>query len=561
LDWPEKSGLCRTGERAENLSWQLKPRLKYWPMNKFLVSGFLAALVLYALVRPRWRHIGPSLLDSFVIGLFLFAVGSILVWNEGIADSEAVMRIGVSTALSGILGASIWGVLFAPKIAGLNFFTDARSFDADPIDHFVISAGFVVCSLISLILLIAVMSHDHIRALLLGALFRGSGELNDARIIISSGAEGYFAPGYVKQFRDVIVPILCVAAILCGGTYRHRGLFYAALLIAIATTLVSGQRSVIFQYVLCLGGAFLIDRFSSRPKFASLPATLLLILFLVGAVAAMTKLLGRLEAPHPSSVEYQERQLHERTTERQTEQRLAFMPHGGIGPQRPKTAGSSPVTLVSDRKEVEKVDAGATKPQQSSAQPQSEGSGTLLGGLSKIADFSDLSTIVGIPISLAHRAVVAVPRENTTSYPLWAGPEHAPGAGWLTDLASIRPGVQKQLSNELSWVNKASRMGNSPLGLGPDVFTNWGWLGVMIIPALFALGFLWLDIALTASRSALTSAAKIFMFFSIPLMYSPFMFVLYGGFVAVGILCYAWLRRNGALSFLGIRPQTEQLSL
>jgi hypothetical protein len=80
----------------------------------------------------------------------------------------------------------------------------------------------------------------------------------------------------------------------------------------------------------------------------------------------------------------------------------------------------------------------------------------------------------------------------------------------------------------------------------------------MIVPALYALGFLWLDIALTASRSALTSAAKIFMFFSIPLMYSPFMFVLYGGFVAIGILCYAWLRQKGALSFLEMRLQTRQ---
>ena len=101
-----------------------------------------------------------------------------------------------------------------------------------------------------------------------------------------------------------------------------------------------------------------------------------------------------------------------------------------------------------------------------------------------------------MPIALAHRAVIAVPRENTLSYPLWTGQPHAPGSGWMTDLAGIRPGTQSQLSNELSDVNKGGSLGNSPLGLATDVFYNWGWLGVMIVPALYALGFLWLDIAL-----------------------------------------------------------------
>src|SRR5260221_91711 len=226
-------------------------------MDYFLIVSCMAALGLFGFVRPVWQQIGPSLLDSFVIGLSLFAVGSILVWVEGLADSETVMRIGVSTALSGILGASLWGFVFAPRIAGLNFFADAKRLVADPVEHFAISAGFVVSSLVSVILLIAVFSHDHVRSLLLGALLQGSGTLNEARIIVSSGAEGYFAPGYVKQFRDIIVPILCVAAILCDGTYRRRGLLYAALLIALAATLVSGQRLVIIQYILCLGIAFL----------------------------------------------------------------------------------------------------------------------------------------------------------------------------------------------------------------------------------------------------------------------------------------------------------------
>jgi len=185
--------------------------------------------------------------------------------------------------LSGILGASLWGFVFAPGSPD-KFFADAKRLVADPVEHFVISAGFVVSSLVSVILLIAVFSHEHVRSLLLGALLHSSGTLNEARIIVSSGAEGYFAPGYVKQFRDIIVPILCVAAILCDGTYRRRGLLFAALLVALAATLVSGQRLVIIQYILCLGAAFVIDRLSLRPKFASITAIVLLMLILFGTL-------------------------------------------------------------------------------------------------------------------------------------------------------------------------------------------------------------------------------------------------------------------------------------
>lgn len=522
-------------------------------MDYFLISSCLVALGLFVVVRPRWRHVGPSLLDSYVIGLSLFAIGSILVWAEELADSDTVMWIGVSTALSGILGASLWAFVFAPRIAGLNFFADAKRLAADPVEHFVISAGFVVSSLVSVSLLIAVFSHEHIRSLLFGALLHGSGTLNEARIIVSSGAEGYFAPGYVKQFRDIIVPILCVAAVLCDGTYRRRGLLFAALLIALTTTLISGQRLVIIQYILCLGAAFLIDRFSVRPKFASIATIVLLMLILFGVLGAMTKLLGRLDVALSPLSQQQRHELAQKLIAESKYQWDAALQRAKIAQDR-GNAARSPAELQSAKRDLEDALAAAAKLEQRYSQ--------LEQGRDLPSDFynrvAGLPFIIAAPIALAHRAVIAVPRENTLSYAYWSAQPHAPGSGWLTDLGGIRPGTQSQLSNELSDVNKGGSQGNSPLGLATDIFYNWGWLGVMIVPALYALGFLWLDIGLTASRSALTSAAKIFMFFSIPTMYSPFMFILYGGFVAVGILCNAWLRQKGAFSFLEMRLQTRQ---
>jgi len=219
------------------------------------------------------------------------------------------------------------------------------------------------------------------------------------------------------------------------------------------------------------------------------------------------------------------------------------------------SASGSEAELQAARKALESSEAEAAEMGQSIARVKQgelprEVSGTLLS--------SGIPSVLIPPIALAHRAVIAVPRENTISYSFWSTREHAFASGWLTDLAGIRPGTQNQLSNDLSDINRGGSLGNSPLGLATDVYYNAGWLGVLIVPALYALFFAWLDIALTAARSPLTSAAKIFMFFTIPLMYSPFMFVLYGGFVAVAILCYVRLLRNGAFSFLGLRPQTRQ---
>ena len=514
-------------------------------MDHLLISSCLAALVLFAFVRPRWRQMGPSLLDSFVIGLLLFATGSVFVWIEGPDNSETVMRIGLLTALSGLLGASLWSVVFGSKIAPLNFFDDARRFAADPADRFVISTGLVISSLVSVALLIAVFSHEHIRSLLLGA-FQNSKNVADVRIILSSGLEGYFAPGYVKQFRDIIVPILCSAAILCGGTYRHRGLLFVALLVALAAIFISGQRLVIIQYILCLGIAVLINSSSSRQNFSYVLTSLALLLVLFGAVGGMTKLLGRLDAPLSPLSDQQKKKLQEfvadQAARRETVlQRISI----AMGKVKAAEASGSQAQLNSAKKELDDTEAEAAALKQAIALAEQ---GQLPVSATGFLDYPDMPGFIRAPLALVHRAVIAVPRENTLSYWLWAEKPHATGSGWLTDLGGIRPGTQSQLSNDLS--GETGNTGNSPLGLATDVFYNWGWLGVTIVPTLFALAFLWLDIALVASRSALTSAAKIFMFFSIPTMYSPFMFILYGGFVAIGILCYVWLRQKNAFSFV-----------
>jgi hypothetical protein len=69
--------------------------------------------------------------------------------------------------------------------------------------------------------------------------------------------------------------------------------------------------------------------------------------------------------------------------------------------------------------------------------------------------------------------------------------------------------------------------------------------------AICALGFLLLDKMITASRSILLYATKLFLFFSIPTMYSPYLFILYGGAILLAITVYVTLTKRRASAFAG----------
>ncbi len=457
-------------------------------MSYLLIGCYLAALGVFLWARPAWRHLGPSLLNSFVLGLLLFASGSVAVWFEGLANSEQVMRMGVAAGLSGTVGSSLWAYCFRSRISRFEFFRTADQLQAGPGDTLAITLGLALSTLVSVAFLIAVFSHEHIGSLLRAAIIEGKGTLGEARNIISAGTEGYFAPGYVKQFRDVMVPILCMAAVLCHGTYRYRWLFFAALAVALAAVFISGQRLVVLQFCLCFASIFLMEFFSARrARFVPLKIAVPTLIAVIGLVGLMTQMLGRLDVPLSPPAEM---------------------------------AGKAQAAPVSVSETL--VSSGVPHP-------------------------------VAVLVALVHRAIIAVPRENVITYSVWASKSPAMGSGWATDLSGLRPGTQTQLSNSLSEAAYGSSLGNSPLGLATDVYYNWGWPGVAVMPLLYALAFLWLDILLVGRNSPLLYAAKLFMFFSIPSMYSPFMFLLYGGAVVLALACYVILLRRGAFAIVGLR--------
>jgi hypothetical protein len=305
-----------------------------------------------------------------------------------------------------------------------------------------------------------------------------------------------------------------------------------------------------------------------------------MLVAMIAVVGVMTEMLGRLDvalspkvqADVTKRVELREKQVSEATGELEsTSARLKVQQEklGATAPANVQADHRDTDAAMKDRGSAVQTKNGTTEQmiiQQEIRDLEAERD-KIQRTLTKIKEadrgpgpVSETLTSSGIPrpvaavIALAHRAIIAVPRENTISYSIWATGSPAMGAGWITDLSGLRPGSQNQLSNELSAANSGGSLGNSPLGLATDIYYNWGWPGVAVVPLFYALVFILLDLVLVGSGSPLLFAAKIFLFFSVPLMYSPFMFVLYGGAVVIALAGYVFLLRRGAFSFMGLRP-------
>lgn len=449
-------------------------------MPSFLTVLYVLSIALYIWRRPRWRTIGPSLLDSYLFGIGLFVVGSILEhFLQPSPYATEVLEISLVAGVAGSLAGCFAGVLIQSSVASMNFIQGVKSLRGQPGDHFSITMGLVLCLLVNVWFLTQALSDEHLRSLLFGAIFNGEESFTQARLIMSAGTEHYFAPGYVKQFRDIGIPILCSAALLCHGTYQNKILFYSTIIVTIVAMFISGQRSILVIFALCLGGAFILDwGVLQQHRLMPVKVAVLVLAVLGLLVILMTQMLGRLNAP------------------------LLPSHHPSTHVAEPQKAFKSN-RLKAVQKDVQKEE------------------------------------VLRAFAAIALRAVVAPPQENTASYHIWGHAAPVYGRGWLTDLASILPGTQRGLSNELaSEPGGVASLGNSPLGLPADLFYNWGWFGVLFFAPLFSILFLLLDICLVRTNSPLLIASKLLMFFSIPMMYSPFLFLLYGGAVTIALVVY-----------------------
>lgn len=107
------------------------------------------------------------------------------------------------------------------------------------------------------------------------------------------------------------------------------------------------------------------------------------------------------------------------------------------------------------------------------------------------------------------------------------------GASWWADLTMLLPGKStSSFSSELHQLAGGSAEGNAPLFFAADAWLAFGWAGIVVTAFLFVGVLHYIDMVLWRFRSPSGDATRFLLFFNVPLMYSPFLFLLYGGLVA-----------------------------
>jgi len=149
-------------------------------------------------------------------------------------------------------------------------------------------------------------------------------------------------------------------------------------------------------------------------------------------------------------------------------------------------------------------------------------------------------TIMSVLGAIGNRMIVEVPRENMEALPALRFVHTRGGQQLISDLEILLPGHQKSLASSLHAELFGSAAGNSVLGLPADVYANWGLIGAVVAPCVYALLVALFDRRLASTGNSLIEATKLLVAISLPFMYSPYLFLLYGGLFALGLAMLPW---------------------
>jgi len=214
-----------------------------------LIVLYIASIAIYLIARPRWKFIGPSLFDSYLIGVALFVVGTMLLGFGADIRVESVRTIGLVAGIFSLLGGALWGVLLRRPIHNLKFWSWIREIEMAATERSIVTAGLLVSAAVCVAYVGAILASPGLRALIVdGVQHRMS---TPWRLGITDGHYGYFGVGYVKQFRDIAIPVLCGAIILIGEP-RARWPFWIGILAGLAAILITQERLIVIEFALCL---------------------------------------------------------------------------------------------------------------------------------------------------------------------------------------------------------------------------------------------------------------------------------------------------------------------
>ena len=270
------------------------------------------ALGVYWLGRPGMTRSGPYLPDFVMFGLVSYVIGSAtLFFSSAHPAADEVLKIAAAALFSVSVGFTLTSALnkrrYPVNYAGqiLTQFEMARGEQA------LIYIGLLVCAAVCALFSITVLGNARIAALLPSFLDPSGGSQGDllaARKAITNSTEGYLAPGFVKQFRDILPPILFASIAVISVRHRlshaKKIVSFGTLLLVIFAMLLTGVRSNLFLLFITL---FLAYWFVQRPlnltsqkkrnpkKRSGRVKAAILIGLGFSAYAMLTILLGRID--------------------------------------------------------------------------------------------------------------------------------------------------------------------------------------------------------------------------------------------------------------------------
>lgn len=426
----------------------------------FLAAACLAAVIVYWVTRPGMRRSGIYLPDFVMIGLLAYVVGAASVYYAGGSRAAHTVTLMAEIALlSGSTGMVVAALFLKQRYPKDYVQHSLIHWRCGVYEQRLIYWGLIFSASVCALFSIEVLLNKSVSALLAGVLATNSDANNllQARKAITSGIEGYFAPGFVKQFRDILVPILLSAVMLMATRTSLSG---GQMMIALGTAgiafiamLLTGVRSNLFLFFIAL----FVARTQAHRAYA-----------LVSRVAT---------------------------------------------PKRKKRSRGSVIFVI-----IALVVYGTLT--------------VLLGRINEQGHNGYIAfNVIG---DLFDRVIMTVPRENIRSYAFWYDIGPTFGGYWYSDLFGILPGVGPTgLSNLLHKYNGGSIEGNSSLGLAVDVWLNWGWVGLIIVPMLYGVFIAYFDCLLANTRSAVSFGIKVVLALALVKIYSPFGFILYGGMASI----------------------------
>lgn len=247
----------------------------------------------YGLMRLRGPMLGLLLADVLALNVFGYAMGAQVLCATGslICASNVVILAHVvasSTILYCLLIVAMWGQ--AGKWGVVRWSDLRRVSDRSERELYAHVVLFVSCALTSAAFIYSILSKNGL-GVDVGALLAGETSLLEVRKLITAGTQGYLAPGYLKQVRDILFPVLCAAFILFGVPRWFLPVFVVSILVGVSAMLLSGQRGPL----MLLFASSTLALYIRRKGNTEVSGKWLLVLPLLGLALffAVTVLLGR----------------------------------------------------------------------------------------------------------------------------------------------------------------------------------------------------------------------------------------------------------------------------